>query len=224
MRLATLRIVARSRAHPPHRFTPNYLPALARYQHTHPNSMADLTVRKDAHAFDKSRLEQLLNRRFFYAPAFEIYGGVAGLYDYGPPGSALQANILAEWRRHFIVEENMLEVNTTCMTPASVFETSGHVARFADWMVKDTKTGEVLRADHLVKNVLQARLDGDKEARGLAAQPVQEDDKKRKKKKDVKNAPVQLADELIAEYERVLAQVCYYVSSRRPVTHSYDLA
>jgi len=32
------------------------------------------------------------------------------------------------------------------MTPAPVFETSGHVARFADWMVKDTKTGDVLRA------------------------------------------------------------------------------
>ena len=32
-------------------------------------------VNKSAHAFDKARLEALLNRRFFYAPAFEIYGG-----------------------------------------------------------------------------------------------------------------------------------------------------
>lgn len=38
--------------------------------------MAASTVNKTAHAFDKSRLEALLNRRFFYAPAFEIYGGV----------------------------------------------------------------------------------------------------------------------------------------------------
>jgi len=30
---------------------------------------------KSAHPFDKARLEALLNRRFFYAPAFEIYGG-----------------------------------------------------------------------------------------------------------------------------------------------------
>ena len=56
----------------------------------------------------------------------------------------------------------MLELDTTIMTPAPVFETSGHVARFADWMVKDTKTGDVLRADHLVKGVLEARLAGDK--------------------------------------------------------------
>ena len=61
----------------------------------------------------------------------------------------------------------MLELDTTIMTPAPVFETSGHVARFADWMVKDAKTGDVLRADHLVKGVLETRLAGDREARGV---------------------------------------------------------
>ncbi|TFY78536.1 hypothetical protein EWM64_g5475 [Hericium alpestre] len=163
-----------------------------------------MSVNKTAHAFSKPQFEALLNRRFFYAPAFEIYGGVAGLYDYGPPGSSLQANITAEWRKHFIVEENMLEIDSTVMTPAPVFETSGHVARFADWMVKDTKTGDVLRADHLVKNVLEARLAGDREARGLAAH-MKEDDKKKKKK--VKSVAVQLPDEAVKEYERILAQL-----------------
>ena len=165
----------------------------------------DMTVNKSAHSFDKARLEALLNRRFFYAPAFEIYGGVAGLYDYGPPGSALQANIIAEWRRHFIVEEHMLELDTTIMTPAPVFETSGHVARFADWMVKDTKTGDVLRADHLVGGVLEARLAGDKEARGQSATLAKEDDKKKKKK--VKTTAVKLEDDVVKEYENILAQV-----------------
>ena len=99
----------------------------------------------------------------------------------------------------------MLEVDTTIMTPAPVFETSGHVARFADWMVKDVKTGDVLRADHLVKNVLEARLAGDKEARGLAAAPPTDD--KKKKKKAVKTAAVALSDEVVAEYENILAQV-----------------
>ena len=37
--------------------------------------MANLPVNKTAHPFDKARFEALLNRRFFYAPAFEIYGG-----------------------------------------------------------------------------------------------------------------------------------------------------
>ncbi|KDQ53935.1 hypothetical protein JAAARDRAFT_136399 [Jaapia argillacea MUCL 33604] len=178
--------------------------------------MAEATVKKNAHPFDKSRLESLLNRRFFYAPAFEIYGGVAGLYDYGPPGSSLQANIIAEWRRHFIIEEGMLEVDTTIMTPSPVFETSGHVARFADWMVKDTKTGDVLRADHLVKGVLEGRLEGDREARGLAAIPMKEPEKKDKKKEKEKKKKgkgvelVQLTDVTRDEYEHVLAKLDDY--------------
>ncbi|KAJ7910489.1 hypothetical protein B0H13DRAFT_1615649 [Mycena leptocephala] len=168
------------------------------------------TVNKTAHAFDKTRLDALLNRRFFYAPAFEIYGGVAGLYDYGPPGSSLQANIIAEWRRHFIIEESMLEVDTTVMTPSPVFEASGHVARFADWMVKDTGNGEVLRADHLVKNVLEARLEGDREARGVAAAPVAAAPADKKKKKQVKSTAVKLEDAVVAEYESILAQLDNY--------------
>ncbi|EIW75771.1 glycyl-tRNA synthetase [Coniophora puteana RWD-64-598 SS2] len=168
-------------------------------------------VNRTAHPFDKTRFDAVLNRRFFYAPAFEIYGGVAGLYDYGPPGSALQANIIAEWRKHFVIEDHMLELDSTNLTPATVFETSGHVARFADWMVKDSKTGDVLRADHLVKGVLEARLAGDLEARGKAAEPREEtkEDKKRKKKQ-VKATAVQLADEVVKEYETILAQLDNY--------------
>ena len=50
----------------------------------------------------------------------------------------------------------MLELDATIMTPAPVFETLGHVACFADWMVKDIKTREVLRADRLVEGMLEA--------------------------------------------------------------------
>ena len=102
----------------------------------------------------------------------------------------------------------MLELDTTIMTPSSVFETSGHVARFADWMVKDTTTGDVLRADHLVKNVLEARLAGDKEARGLTAAPPTDD--KKKKKKGAKLVAVKLEDEIVKQYEIILAQVHFY--------------
>lgn len=101
----------------------------------------------------------------------------------------------------------MLELDTTIMTPSPVFETSGHVARFADWMVKDTKTGDVLRADHLVEGVLEARLKGDKEARGVAATEEAEVDPKKKKKKAVKTTAVKLDDAVVQEYETVLNQV-----------------
>ncbi|KZP01889.1 glycyl-tRNA synthetase [Calocera viscosa TUFC12733] len=173
-------------------------------------------VKKDAHPFSREALEALLTRRFFYTRAFEIYGGVAGLYDYGPPGSALQANIIDFWRKHFIIEEEMLELDTTIMTLSDVLKTSGHVDKFTDWMVRDTKTGDVLRADHLVEGVLEARLKGDKEARGLkaSAAPESDADKKKKRKKDVKSAAVQLPDALVAQYESILAQIDNYTGAQ----------
>jgi glycyl-tRNA synthetase len=46
----------------------------------------DDAVAPAADAFDRVETENLLKRRFFITPSFEIYGGVGGLYDYGPPG------------------------------------------------------------------------------------------------------------------------------------------
>lgn len=75
-------------------------------------------------------------------------------------------------------------------------------------MVKDLKTGEIFRADHLVEAVLESRLKGNQEARGqAAAPPPAEDDKKKKKKKVVKSTAVKLEDEAVKEYEYLLAQV-----------------
>ncbi|KAF8964942.1 hypothetical protein BDZ97DRAFT_1904252 [Flammula alnicola] len=144
------------------------------------------TVKKTVHAFDKGRLEALLDRRFStlrHLRSMECCRSI----QLRSPGSSLQVNIISEWRKHFIIEQNMLALDTTIMTPPSVFETSGHVARFADWMVKDLKTGDVLHADHLVKNVLEARL--------------------AEKKKAAKVTAVKLADEVVTECETILAQV-----------------
>ncbi|KAK6463323.1 cyl-tRNA synthase [Scheffersomyces coipomensis] len=158
--------------------------------------------------FSRESLEQVLKRRFFFAPAFEIYGGVSGLYDYGPPGCAFQANIVDTWRKHFILEEDMLEVDCTMLTPHEVLKTSGHVEKFADWMCKDLKTGEIFRADHLVEEVLESRLKGDKAARGIAVEAGEEDDDKKKRKKKVKEIKnIKLDDEVVAEYENILAQI-----------------
>lgn len=170
-------------------------------------------VKRDTHPFERAQLEGLMTKRFFYTQSFEIYGGVAGLYDYGPTGAALQANIISHWRNHFIIEEDMLELDTTIMTLSDVLKTSGHVDKFADWMVKDTKSGEIYRADHMIENVLEARLKGDEEARAkeagaaasdAAAAPAAEDKKTKKKAKAV---AVKLDDAVVAEYKRILAQL-----------------
>ncbi|XP_058226513.1 glycine--tRNA ligase, mitochondrial 1-like [Rhododendron vialii] len=102
-----------------------------------------------------------LERRLFYIPSFKIYRGVAGLYDYGPPGCAVKSNVLAFWRQHFVLEENMLEVDCPCVTPEVVLKASGHVDKFTDLMVKDEKTGTCYRADHLLKDFCKEKLERD---------------------------------------------------------------
>ncbi|EGX94357.1 glycyl-tRNA synthetase 1 [Cordyceps militaris CM01] len=158
---------------------------------------------------DKPVLDAMLRRRMFYTPSFEIYGGVGGLYDYGPPGCALQANIVDLWRKHFVLEEDMLEVDCTALTPHEVLKTSGHVDKFSDFMCKDPKNGEIMRADHFVEAVLEARLKGDKEARGEKVVEKDEDPNKKKKKK-AKTDAVKLDDAVVQEYEEVLARIDNY--------------
>ncbi|KAF2463709.1 glycyl-tRNA synthetase-like protein [Lindgomyces ingoldianus] len=171
--------------------------------------MAHAMTMKNGQPFDRASLESLMKRRLFYTPAFDIYGGVSGLYDFGPPGCALTNNIVDIWRKHFVLKENMLEVDCTMLTPYEVLKTSGHVDKFADWMCKDPKTGEIFRADHLVEEVLESRLKGDREARGQKVEE-EKDDPKKKKKKVKSIAAVKLDDALVQEYEEILAKIDNY--------------
>lgn len=174
-------------------------------------SVDDIIKAKSAVEFNRENLESVLRGRFFYAPAFDLYGGVSGLYDYGPPGCAFQANVVDQWRKHFILEEDMLEVDCTMLTPYEVLKTSGHVDKFSDWMCRDLKTGEIFRADHLVEEVLEARLKGDKAARGINEEEVEEDADKKKRKKKVKQIKaVKLSDHVVKEFHDILAKIDGY--------------
>ncbi|EIJ95087.1 glycyl-tRNA synthetase [Nematocida parisii] len=102
----------------------------------------------------REKLEQVAKRRFFYTQSFESYGGVSGFFDFGPNMCALQNNFLSIWRNHFVLTENMLEVDTAIITPFEVLKSSGHVEKFTDLMCADSVTGEVYRADHLVRDYL----------------------------------------------------------------------
>ena len=55
----------------------------------------------------------------------------------------------------------MLQIECTTLTPYSVLKASGHVDKFEDLMVKDTKTGECYRADKLLEDVIENLLKTD---------------------------------------------------------------
>ncbi|KAL7291165.1 hypothetical protein TKK_0015081 [Trichogramma kaykai] len=115
----------------------------------------ELSLTPDSANFDRAKMEDLLKRRFFYDQSFAIYGGITGQYDFGPMGCAFKANLLSTWRKFFVLEEQMLEVDCSVLTPEPVLKASGHVERFADLMVKDVKNGECFRLDHLIKAHLE---------------------------------------------------------------------
>ncbi|MCL4132603.1 UNVERIFIED_CONTAM: hypothetical protein GTU68_040039, partial [Idotea baltica] len=109
-------------------------------------------------SFDRTKMADLIKRRFFYDISFAIYGGITGQYDFGPMGCDIVDNLLAEWHKHFVIQERMLKVNCSILTPEPVLKASGHVDKFADFMVKDEKTGECFRLDHLIKQSFEKIL------------------------------------------------------------------
>ncbi|RLM73903.1 hypothetical protein C2845_PM15G06770 [Panicum miliaceum] len=141
------------------------LPPLLRPPRTLPSAARPLASMAAPAAMSRdafrAAVTNTLERRLFFVPSFKIYGGVAGLYDYGPPGCAVKANVLAFWRQHFVLEEGMLEVDCPCVTPEVVLKASGHVDKFTDLMVKDEKTGNCYRADHLLKDFCKDKLEKD---------------------------------------------------------------
>ena len=100
---------------------------------------------------DPSELLALCKRRGFIWPSFEIYGGVAGMFDYGPLGCALRNNIVDVWRAIYKGREGFVEIDSETVNPREVFKASGHVDEFSDLITYCKACGSPFRADHLVK-------------------------------------------------------------------------
>jgi len=96
-------------------------------------------------------LLSLCKRRGFVWPSFELYGGVAGMYDYGPLGSNMRNNIVEVWRDIYRGREGFIEIDSETVNPREVFKASGHVDEFADLITYCEKCESAFRADHLVK-------------------------------------------------------------------------
>ena len=102
----------------------------------------------------QQRMASLGKRRGFFSPSYEIYGGLAGFYDYGPLGTALKDNILALMKRIYVVENGLLSIDTPVITPHEVFESSGHVSEFTDFLTMCKQCGSSYRGDHLLEGLV----------------------------------------------------------------------
>src|ERR1700679_2646346 len=99
------------------------------------------------------KIVSLAKRRGFIFQGSEIYGGLAGTYDFGPLGVALKNNIKNLWWRRFVEDrEGIYGVDAAILMNQNVWKASGHVATFADPLVEDLKTQKRYRADHLLED------------------------------------------------------------------------
>lgn len=87
--------------------------------------MADLTLME--------KIVSLAKRRGFVFPGSEIYGGLAGTYDYGPLGVILKENVERLWLSMFRdYRDDMYGVDAAILMNPRIWEASGHVAGFSD--------------------------------------------------------------------------------------------
>jgi glycyl-tRNA synthetase len=97
------------------------------------------------------KVMMLAKRRGFIYPSFEIYGGVAGFYDYGPLGSQLKLNIENLWRKIFLLKDNCFEINTPIITLFEVLDASGHVDEFTDLTVDCKNCKQSFKVEDITK-------------------------------------------------------------------------
>lgn len=96
-------------------------------------------------------LMKLALERGFYFPSCEIYADAqAGFWEYGPSGVNLKNKFLELWRRELVRRDRMLEIDGAQIMSQSVFEASGHLASFADPIIKCKKCKSTFRADRLI--------------------------------------------------------------------------
>lgn len=92
----------------------------------------------------------LCKRRGFVFQASEIYGGLAGFYDFGPLGVELVNNLKQEWWKAMVRErDNVFGVDGAIIQNPKLWVASGHVAGFTDPLVDCKHCGARHRADHL---------------------------------------------------------------------------
>src|SRR3989344_872451 len=79
------------------------------------------------------KIVSLCKRRGFVFQGSEIYGGLAGFWDYGPLGVELRHNIKqCFWDRFVGGRDEIYPVSTSIVMNPRVWETSGHVGTFSD--------------------------------------------------------------------------------------------
>lgn len=83
------------------------------------------------------KIVALCKRRGFIFPGSEIYGGLAGTWDYGPAGALLKKNLKDDWWKEMVqYREDVVGVDAAIIMNPRAWEASGHVEAFTDPLIE----------------------------------------------------------------------------------------
>ncbi|MBU1298176.1 MAG: glycine--tRNA ligase [Bacteroidetes bacterium] len=95
------------------------------------------------------KIVSLTKRRGYVFQSSEIYGGLNGCWDYGPPGVELLRNLKEEWWRAMTYRNDIEGIDAAILMHPRVWEASGHVENFTDPMVDCKECKARFRADQI---------------------------------------------------------------------------
>ena len=113
-------------------------------------------------------LANFCKRKGFIYPSADIYGGLAGFWDYGPIGAELKNNIKAQWWKHHVHgREDTVGIDGAIITNPKVWEASGHVENFTDVAVVCKKCKNKFKVDESeLKDAVCDKCGGEIESKG----------------------------------------------------------
>lgn len=107
----------------------------------------------EQHQEKMEKIVSLCKRRGFIFQGGEIYGGLAGTFDYGPYGVLLKRAIEGTWWDFFVTKRSdMYGLDAAQISSEKVWEASGHLSGFHDPLIEDSITKKTYRTDHVLED------------------------------------------------------------------------
>ncbi len=129
---------------------------------------------KDNNLMEK--IVSLCKRRGFVFQGSEIYGGMAGLYDFGPYGFELLNNLKNEWwKTHLQERDDFVGIDSAMFKDPRVWQASGHTSGFSDPLSECRKCNTRIRVD---KELNKIGVSADEKMSELELQKLFEENKK----------------------------------------------
>ncbi|MBI5224793.1 glycine--tRNA ligase [Candidatus Micrarchaeota archaeon] len=107
------------------------------------------------------KVVNLLERRGFLFASGQIYGTMAGFFDFGNYGTLLKRKIEQNWWNFFVdTRHEVVGIDGSIVSSSAIWNASGHLAEFSDPLIECKKCRAKFRADSLIEDELKISVEG----------------------------------------------------------------